>query len=228
MRKNQSNLSNNEWDDIIDAMKCLKKSKKEKNWDYFVDKHDKYSTHQHDGPHVNGEDLHIHSSYYWLAWHRKFILDFEEALKNEGMTNDLPYWNWITTREIPKELKKRLFGWMNVSRAVSHNPDKLPTRSTFDAIVNSTVYASFDLELNNLHGIVHNWVGGAMSNPRKSPKDPLFFLHHAFIDKTWADWQAKNPTRNFESDMLEAELTPYDTLKVRDVMNINNLGYSYI
>lgn len=29
--------------------------------------------------------------------------------------------------------------------------------------------------------------------PKWSPNDPLFFLHHAMIDKIWYDWQRKDP-----------------------------------
>ncbi|HEX5847186.1 MAG TPA: tyrosinase family protein, partial [Rhodoplanes sp.] len=25
--------------------------------------------------------------------------------------------------------------------------------------------------------------------PMTSPNDPVFFLHHCFVDKAWADWQ---------------------------------------
>lgn len=32
-----------------------------------------------------------------------------------------------------------------------------------------------------------------MMNPVSSPGDPLFYLHHAFIDKLWWDWQTVNP-----------------------------------
>lgn len=39
-----------------------------------------------------------------------------------------------------------------------------------------------------LHNRVHLWVGGSMV-PMTSPNDPVFFLHHCFIDKLWADWQ---------------------------------------
>jgi tyrosinase len=41
----------------------------------------------------------------------------------------------------------------------------------------------------NLHNLVHVWVGGHMLQT-VSPNDPLFFLHHAFIDKCWSDWCA--------------------------------------
>jgi hypothetical protein len=33
-----------------------------------------------------------------------------------------------------------------------------------------------------------------MSNGVSSPGDPLFYLHHTWLDKIWADWQAKNKT----------------------------------
>ncbi|PGH16269.1 hypothetical protein AJ79_01808 [Helicocarpus griseus UAMH5409] len=38
----------------------------------------------------------------------------------------------------------------------------------------------------------HDGVGGQMSDGVASPGDPLFYLHHAWIDKLWWDWQAKN------------------------------------
>lgn len=31
-------------------------------------------------------------------------------------------------------------------------------------------------------------------NPISSPGDPIFFLHHAWLDKLWADWQAEDPS----------------------------------
>jgi len=39
-----------------------------------------------------------------------------------------------------------------------------------------------------------NCVGG----PKWSSNDPLFFLHHAMVDKLWSDWQHKHP-QNFWS-----------------------------
>ena len=35
------------------------------------------------------------------------------------------------------------------------------------------------------HGAVHNWVGGVLADLPISPSDPIFFLHHAFIDCLW-------------------------------------------
>ena len=43
-----------------------------------------------------------------------------------------------------------------------------------------------------LHNKVHNWVGGSMISST-SPNDPIFFLHHANIDRIWCQWQETNP-----------------------------------
>jgi tyrosinase len=41
----------------------------------------------------------------------------------------------------------------------------------------------------NLHNVIHRYVGGAMAL-MASPNDPVFWLHHANIDRIWAIWQA--------------------------------------
>ncbi|KAJ1657858.1 hypothetical protein IWQ61_002802 [Dispira simplex] len=41
------------------------------------------------------------------------------------------------------------------------------------------------------HGIVHGFIGGDMLD-MASPNDPVFWLHHTFLDKLWSEWQDKN------------------------------------
>jgi hypothetical protein len=43
-----------------------------------------------------------------------------------------------------------------------------------------------------MHNAGHGWVGGHMSDPTASPNDPVFFLHHANVDRLWAMWQIDN------------------------------------
>jgi len=47
-----------------------------------------------------------------------------------------------------------------------------------------------------MHNGMHGWIGGGtaaspghMSDPRVSPLDPFFYLHHCNIDRLWAMWQ---------------------------------------
>ena len=42
-----------------------------------------------------------------------------------------------------------------------------------------------------LHSGGHNGVGGVMADGVASPGDPLFFLHHAYVDRVWAMWQQR-------------------------------------
>lgn len=50
-----------------------------------------------------------------------------------------------------------------------------------------------------LHNRVHQWVGGHMVGG-SSPNDPVFWLHHAFIDLVWVRWQRLHPTSQFLPD----------------------------
>ncbi|XP_048745321.2 tyrosinase-like protein 2 [Ostrea edulis] len=45
--------------------------------------------------------------------------------------------------------------------------------------------------LEGQHNHAHDWVGGMMSILDDSPRDPVFFLHHAFIDYTWTKFIRK-------------------------------------
>ncbi|GGK15284.1 tyrosinase [Pilimelia terevasa] len=42
----------------------------------------------------------------------------------------------------------------------------------------------------NIHNSVHVWVGGHMAL-QDSPNDPVFWLHHANIDRLWSQWQTR-------------------------------------
>jgi tyrosinase len=89
-----------------------------------------------------------------------------------------------------------------------------------------------------LHNRVHLWVGGNMA-PMTSPNDPVFFLHHCFVDKVWADWQATQLAENPDAaphyaperdgppgHNLGDQLKPW-TRKIRDVLSVTDLGYNY-
>jgi hypothetical protein len=60
-----------------------------------------------------------------------------------------------------------------------------------------------------------------------SPADPLFWVHHANIDRLWANWQKRHrhavpPNR---SETLKP--SPLFGVKVSAVLDIKALGYSY-
>lgn len=96
-------------------------------------------------------------------------------------------------------------------------------------------FLSIDGKIINLHNRVHVWVDGDMW-PMTSPNDPLFFLHHCFVDKLWADWQAEHPGSDYLPDGSESDappghrvddaMTPWSTTPA-DVLDHRALGYTY-
>lgn len=50
------------------------------------------------------------------------------------------------------------------------------------------------------HGAVHNWVGGVMADIPISPTDPVFFMHHAFIDCLWEQLRREQVKQNASFD----------------------------
>ncbi|MGA5419745.1 tyrosinase MelC2 [Streptomyces lavendulocolor] len=111
-------------------------------------------------------------------------------------------------------------------RALGAGGRQLPTRAEVDAVLAMETYDmppwnsasdGFRNHLEgwrgaNLHNRVHVWVGGQMGTG-VSPNDPVFWLHHAFIDKLWADWQARHP----RSAYLPAAGTP-NVVDLNDTM----------
>jgi tyrosinase len=59
------------------------------------------------------------------------------------------------------------------------------------AMFYQTTYTDFTTQVEFIHNDVHGWVGGTMSLITTSPADPLFWLHHAQVDRLWSQWQAK-------------------------------------
>lgn len=89
-----------------------------------------------------------------------------------------------------------------------------------------------------IHNRVHQWVGGHMTGGT-SPNDPVFWLHHAFVDLVWLRWQRKHPKSGYlparplaGSDpqhgrvvSLTEPMPPWNT-KPSEVMNLQNI-YRY-
>jgi hypothetical protein len=65
------------------------------------------------------------------------------------------------------------------------------TGTNFRAAINgANSYLTLRSRSEDLHNLVHRWVGGNMLR-MTSPNDPVFFMHHAQIDRMWSIWQKK-------------------------------------
>ena len=87
-----------------------------------------------------------------------------------------------------------------------------------------------------LHNTVHALIGGDMNDTSFSPNDPVFWMHHAFIDELWARWQASAPSHamsfgGLRADLHRARLSDtlpgFGNLRVRDVMRLSDVCVTY-
>uniref|UniRef100_A0A914HLP2 ShKT domain-containing protein n=1 Tax=Globodera rostochiensis TaxID=31243 RepID=A0A914HLP2_GLORO len=46
------------------------------------------------------------------------------------------------------------------------------------------------------HGNVHVFIGGDMTDQSTSANDPIFFIHHSFVDLIWETWRQTKQTRS--------------------------------
>ncbi|KAK0619557.1 hypothetical protein B0T14DRAFT_391676, partial [Immersiella caudata] len=67
--------------------------------------------------------------------------------------------------------------------------------TVMDGVNSWTVYERFQPALESSpHGAVHGGIGSGRGDmgPSSSPNDPIFFLHHAMVDKVWWQWQQRD------------------------------------
>lgn len=91
-------------------------------------------------------------------------------------------------------------GTGNQPHCLSRNDDPSVTAGTNAGEVNACNSISNYADMarcaeGRAHAFGHNGVGGTMMDFYSSPGDPVFFLHHAFIDRNWRIWQNANPSR---------------------------------
>ena len=188
--------------------------------------------------HARHFNMGIHRSSHFLPWHREMIRRFENQLQDFRPAITLPYWNSSNDRGTDAALWNNGFmgqfnaAW-NLGRALGPKPTcaNLPTQQQVQTNRGRGTYDVFWPELENpIHNGPHCWVGGEM-NQADSPHDPVFYLHHCWIDKLWAMWQIDHPGAPFVSSGqgfgLNDPLMEWPNRTPASVIDHHALGYSY-
>jgi tyrosinase len=148
--------------------------------------------HMHHCPH--GKD-------YFLAWHRGYLHLFERQLREVAGSQTLrvPYWDYFADAGVPAEFaagnsatnplfEPRIGG--NVGAAIGYSPFE-PQVTGFQRAGSADC---FEARMEAFHNKIHNLVGGRMAT-MLSPSDPLFWVHHANVDRLWTAWAAAGQGR---------------------------------
>ena len=232
-----------------------------------------------------------HGSWYFLPWHRGYVLALEANIRAEVVALNgpadwaLPYWNYFAPNEAALPPAFAGPDWPDgvgnnplfVGQRYGPNGDGdvfVPTNQVdlnalgdpeFTGVSSggSPGFGGVDTGFSHsgqVHGGIetqpHDWVhglvggqdeqppetAGAMADPRTAALDPIFWLHHANIDRLWASWNAGPPAhldpsqptwlqgpasvgeRAFCAPMPDGTTFTYTPSQM---MNLQDLGYEY-
>ncbi|CAJ0949698.1 unnamed protein product, partial [Mesorhabditis belari] len=101
----------------------------------------------------------------------------------------------------------------------------------------ATEFNSFEF----LHALVHKWIGGDMFDPMTSGNDPVFFMHHSFVDLIWENWRTWRQDRTLREieyplddgrcmsakHFLKAPMIPFSSESGRATTNADGLSNLY-
>jgi tyrosinase len=157
-----------------------------------------------------------HASLFFLPWHRAYLAWFETSIRSLTGDDDwaLPYWDYSDPDDpdaasLPPEFRvpRRTVDGALVPNPLfdaGRNAGPFPAADvevvsalTEPRFVGGVPDAGFggtdrDRRFGDLESTPHNWVhvdiGGLMESPATAGRDPIFWLHHANIDRLWEVW----------------------------------------
>ena len=173
----------------------------------------------------------MHGNPRFLPWHRIYLLRLQELLQMVDPTVCIPYWKSSEEQAFPSWILgfTPTVNLMSGPHTVTRNIGAfavLPDTAAVTTAMGNGTFNTFAPALEGIHNSGHVWVGGSMGSILTAPTDPVFWMHHAEIDRIWAEWQAANPGQNPSLAGAAAIMDPWpeDEEATRD---ITALGYTY-
>lgn len=193
-----------------------------RSWTYWINAHLNYCPH---------------GIPYFLVWHRGYLYYFEQYLRTVSgdATLTLPYWDYYKSATIPAEFTSSTSSPLYVPRLNTNVSQALTSAPFSNTILNFQrgTINSFEPSVERKpHDPVHDIIGAVMGT-MQSPQDPIFWLHHANIDRLWNAWINAGGGRLMPastSSYWSGTLTygPQMTMnRIRTINTRSRLGYYY-
>ncbi|HET7464866.1 MAG TPA: tyrosinase family protein [Longimicrobium sp.] len=169
----------------------------------------------------------VHYSWRFLAWHRAYLWYFEKVLQ-DAVGNDprltLPYWNWTTELNLPATY----FGASNPlndpTRQVTPTSKLDPRRTAISGLLALPTFTQFGGSASDAgaletgpHNYVHSWVCGDMCRFSTAARDPIFWAHHANVDRVWYLWNQEGNTNPTDTAWTGQTYPFYDVTQKKNV-----------
>jgi Common central domain of tyrosinase/Polyphenol oxidase middle domain len=188
----------------------------------------------------SGKVMDVHANWFFLPWHRAF-LHFHERILQSVLGDDfrLPVWEWDRCNDVPSFYAD----WAGSRLKVQYSSKDLGgqiTKGVLQAWLQSTETSNFlggaqsqPHAMTGPHQLVHNTFGALMDIPQKAALDPLFYTHHANMDRFWEFWRKTTHAQETDADWLNQRFGFYDpdgtavSIQVKDLLDLDSLGYFY-
>lgn len=145
---------------------------------------------------------HNDPTFFW-AWHRMYLYWFERIVRKYGQMYDwaIPYWDWANASEraMPAPFRVVDDTLYDGTRNSSVNGGGELSTSLATSVTNAMTlldYFSAQSSVNGPHGSVHVAIGGNMGSVVTAAQDPIFWAHHAQVDRLWNLWLAQGGGRS--------------------------------
>ena len=174
----------------------------------------------------------MHRNPRFLPWHRIYLVRLQELIQMVDPTVCIPYWKSSEEQAFPSWLLgftptvNLMGGPHTVTRNIGASA-YLPDAAEVAMVMGNGTYNTFRPALEGVHDSAHVWVGGSMRVIRTAPTDPVFWMHHAEIDRIWAEWQTANPGQNPNLTGPAAIMDPWPENEAA-TRDISALGYAYV
>lgn len=174
----------------------------------------------------------MHGNPRFLPWHRIYLVKFEQLLMSIDPTVCIPYWRSSEEQAFPSWLLgftptvTLMGGPRTVTRTIGLMGG-LPNAAAVSSALANATFNGFAASLEGIHNSGHVWVGGSMGIVPTAPADPVFWMHHAEIDRIWSQWQASNPGQDPPLAGAAAVMDPWPETEA-DTRDAVSLGYVYV
>jgi hypothetical protein len=185
----------------------------------------------------------IHFDWAFLPWHRALLYFLERILRRQSGSDDLRliYWDWENTqsRQLPgiyTPVGQPLY-WKNRKLSLNLTDDDVDVRPLL-GVPNFPTFGGGPTQgrptpaaFGGPHANVHNsFDPGDMADLQFSPRDPVFYAHHANIDRLWSSWVKaghSNPDFGDSKAYFYDEDKKWRYILFNDLRDEAKLGYKY-
>jgi tyrosinase len=196
---------------------------------------------------------------HFMPWHRIFVYYLEHIVREVSGRTDftLPYWNYTSHDPAKRGVVPRQFRlasdavfaplYRSDRTSLANSGQPIHKYQAGDAMDISTAMAKQNYSTSGsvtgfcrdvdsgIHGRIHVLVGTSknMGKISYAAQDPLFWVHHANIDRLWASWNANGHTNPTSGSWRDRSFVFADRLglrinaRLKDFFDTRALGYTY-